>query len=384
MTRQRWSTRWRAVAVGGLAVGLVALSPGVAGAAGATFFGAHHTVTTLSTTVPANEDQNPYGVAVVPASVGRLHQGDILVSNFNNKGNPPNGNLQGTGTTIVQIPPGGIPAHAAAPVFATVTLPAGQQCPGGVGLTTALAVFPSGWVIVGSVPTTDGMSDTINRGCLIILNAFGQVVRTIHGGLINGPWDMVTAQVGGDAVLFVSNVLNGITQTTPEDSPVNEGTVVRVVLDLSGPVPQVDSETVVASGFAEETDPSALVIGPTGLGLSQGDGLLYVADTLGNQVTAVPAPLLLNAPVLGKGLTVSAGGHLMEPLGLTVAPNGDILTVNSGDGNAVEISAGGAQTTLGVDTSGQGAGTLFGLALSLDGSRLYLVDDGNNTLTLVK
>jgi hypothetical protein len=34
---------------------------------------------------------NPYGVAVVPASTGRLVAGDVLVSNFNN-----HRNLQGT------------------------------------------------------------------------------------------------------------------------------------------------------------------------------------------------------------------------------------------------------------------------------------------------
>src|SRR6185437_8026375 len=51
-------------------------------------------------TVPANGDVNPYGVAFVPAdvNVGLLHAGDILVSNFNNEQN-----LQGTGTTIVRV-----------------------------------------------------------------------------------------------------------------------------------------------------------------------------------------------------------------------------------------------------------------------------------------
>ena len=39
-------------------------------------------------TVPANGDLNPYGVAFVPTGVapgGKLHAGEILVSNFNNK-----------------------------------------------------------------------------------------------------------------------------------------------------------------------------------------------------------------------------------------------------------------------------------------------------------
>ncbi|HEY2646056.1 MAG TPA: hypothetical protein VGI34_03755, partial [Candidatus Acidoferrales bacterium] len=59
-------------------------------------------------TVPGNGDVNPYGVAFVPPGFpagGTLNPGDILVSNFNNSMN-----LQGTGTTIVDVPP-------AAPVF---------------------------------------------------------------------------------------------------------------------------------------------------------------------------------------------------------------------------------------------------------------------------
>ncbi|MES2222037.1 MAG: hypothetical protein V4587_13855, partial [Acidobacteriota bacterium] len=57
-------------------------------------------VRTVST-IPANGDLNPYGVAFVPngLNIGMLHSGDILVSNFNNSKN-----LQGTGTTIVRIP----------------------------------------------------------------------------------------------------------------------------------------------------------------------------------------------------------------------------------------------------------------------------------------
>ena len=84
----------------------------------------------VASTVPANGDLNPYGVAVVPASAGQLVAGDTLVSNFNSKSN-----VQGTGTTLVQVSPAGSP-H----LFASLAkLPAGMSCPGGVGLTTARA-----------------------------------------------------------------------------------------------------------------------------------------------------------------------------------------------------------------------------------------------------
>jgi hypothetical protein len=68
------------------------------------FIGGFTTQTRLASTVPAvNGDLNPYGIVTVPRSVGSLQQGDLLVSNFNNSV-PPAGQ-QGTGTTIVQIPP---------------------------------------------------------------------------------------------------------------------------------------------------------------------------------------------------------------------------------------------------------------------------------------
>ena len=68
------------------------------GAAGASFIGPMHVIKAHASTVPQNGDVNPYGVAVVPRSMGLLRQDHILVSNFNNAGN-----LQGTGTTIVQV-----------------------------------------------------------------------------------------------------------------------------------------------------------------------------------------------------------------------------------------------------------------------------------------
>jgi len=51
------------------------------------FIGRFHTITTVASTVPANGDLNPYGVAVVGRSQGKLVKGNILVSNFNNSHN---------------------------------------------------------------------------------------------------------------------------------------------------------------------------------------------------------------------------------------------------------------------------------------------------------
>jgi hypothetical protein len=98
-------------------------------AANPSFIGPLHTITPIAFTVPSNGDVNPYGVAVVPTTVGALVAGNVLVSNFNNLNNS-----QGTGTTIVQITPSG-----KLTVFAQITPASVPACVGGVGLTTALA-----------------------------------------------------------------------------------------------------------------------------------------------------------------------------------------------------------------------------------------------------
>ena len=208
-------------------------------------------ISVVGSTIPTNGDVNPYGIVRVLQSQGSLVEGNILVSNFNNSMN-----LQGTGTTIVQITPDGTLT-----VFAQIdpsTLPG--PCPGGVGLTTALSVLRSGWVIVGSLPTTDGTFKTVEAGCLIVLNSSGRVVETFYGSLINGPWDMTWLDEGGTANLFVSNVLNGT--KAGGGKVVHGGTVVRLTINnLFGKIPSLQSMTVIGSNFPERTDPNAVVIG---------------------------------------------------------------------------------------------------------------------------
>jgi hypothetical protein len=364
-----------AVALTCFAAALVLLSPARARAA-ATFIGPFNNVQTIASTVPKNGDVNPYGVAVVPASNGRLTAGDVLVSNFNG-----HRNLQGTGTTIVDVSPTG-----GMTLFASLDpnkLPG--ACPGGLGLTTALVALRSGWVIVGSLPTKNGSSASMQAGCLIVLDSSGKPVKTISGPPINGPWDMTALDEGSTAELFVSNVLNGTVAGSP--NVVDGGTIVRIDLSTSaGAAPSITSETTVGTGFAERTDPAALVVGPTGLGLGS-DGTLFVADSASNRIASIGGALTRTTPV--GGTTVSSGGALNDPLGLAMAPNGDILTANGGDGNVVETTQAGNQVAikmldnLPAPPGPNGNGTLFGLAVVPGGSGVYFVDDGTNTLNLL-
>ncbi len=164
-------------------------------------------------------------------------------------------------------------------------------------------------------------------------------------------------------------------------NPVTNGTVLRIALSIpgGGGIPTEMSSTIIGSGFSQRTDPAALVIGPTGVGLGS-DGTLYVADTLNSRIDAIPDAITRTTNA-GTGTTIAGGGAINGPLGLTIAPNGDILTVNANDGNMVETTRGGTQVAVkAVDITGTGGGTLFGLAIRSNDQGVYFVNDGNNTL----
>jgi DNA-binding beta-propeller fold protein YncE len=125
------------------------------------------------------------------------------------------------------------------------------------------------------------------------------------------------------------------------------------------------------------------VIGPTGVGLSGSS--LYVADSLNNRIAAIPNALTRNSTAFA-GKDVTSNGTLNDPLGLTIAPNGHILTANGNDGFLVETTPSGSQIDVQLlDHTGTppGGGCLFGLAVVPGGAGVYFVDDCTNTLNLL-
>jgi hypothetical protein len=338
-------------------------------------------VSELASTTPANGDVNPYAIWVVKRTVGAVSAGDVLVDNFNNKSND-----QGTGTTIVDVHPSGTVS-----VFAQLPQTV-AGCPGGVGLDTAMVQLDTGWVIVGSTPSTNGKIATAGQGCLLMLSPQGKLAGTITGPYLNGPWDATLDDHGTSATLFVSNTLPGVVAAGTKQ--VDQGDVVR--LTLSEPVsapsepvsapPAVLAETEVASGLPERGDAAAFVKGPTGLALSP-SGTLYVADNVGNRIAAIPDAETRSSSD-GAGTTLSTGGQLANPLGLALAPNGDLLAANATNGKIVEITPGGKQVGeyFAIQDVGQdppGNGDLFDLAISADGKGVLLVKDDLNTLALL-
>ena len=195
--------------------------------------------TIVTSTVPENGDVNPYGVAIVPVgfpSGGTIAPGDVLVSNFNNSDN-----LQGTGTTIIKFTPNGgavSPAGQASEFFKG-SFP---------GLTTALGVLKRGFVLVGSVSTTDGKFATIKAGPLLFLDRNGNVISpSPFTTKLDGPWDLTIDDQFDHARVFVSNVLNG--------------TVTRLDLAITASTMTVNAETVIASGYTFQENDAALILG---------------------------------------------------------------------------------------------------------------------------
>ena len=349
-----------------------AAKPASAPSAASLFLNQLHTVSQVASTVPGNGDVNPYGVAVVPASAGRLTAGDTLVSNFNDKAN-----VQGTGTTIAEISPAG-----SARTFAQLSAPpAGQACPGGIGLTTALGILPGGWVVVGSLPTTTGgaLPGLDPAGCLIVLNDQGTPVKTISNKDIAGPWDLTVSSSATSAELFVSNALGGNTSTDHGVPVAGNCTIVRLDLALSATAPPVlTSSTVIGTHFPWRANKAALVLAPTGLALGH-NGSLYVDDTQTSFISAIPQARTRTSAVTASAGIISSGGALNAPLGMTLAPNGDLIVVNGNNGNAVEIGTAGQQLATKTLVK-NGAGDLFGLTTTKAGNEILFVNDGTNAL----
>jgi hypothetical protein len=320
-----------------------------------------------SSTIPQNGDVNPYGVSFVPEgfpSGGAISAGDVLVSNFNDSSN-----IQGTGTTIVrQSPAGPIAPPGTAATFFSSPLP---------GLSTALGVLRGGYVVVGNVATPNGSFSTIvPKACALqVIDRFGHVRATWADP--DGPWDLTIDDHGSWAHIFVSNVLSG--------------KVVRLDVIVSATGVVVERTATVAIGYTVQPSAAAVVLGPTGVAFDEATDTLYVASTADNAIYSVSRASQRTLPVT-RGDIVFSNSHLIGPLALRFAPNGDLLTAN-GDATSnadllhpseiVEFSRSGEFVReYNVDASQGGA---FGLDTRLGvfgGANFAVIDDVTNNLLI--
>jgi len=326
----------------------------------------------VSSTVPANGDLNPYGIAFVPKDFlpgGTIAPDDVLVANFNGSTN-----LQGTGVTIIKLTPtGGVAPSVTAGQSgnATTFFTSSRQ-----GLTTALGVLRLGFVIVGNLPSTDGTFNTVGQGSLQVVDRNGTLVKTlIDATYLGSPWDLTINDGGAYAQVFVSNVVSG--------------TVARINLTVSAAGVAVQTQNVIAEHYGHRGDPAAFALGPTGLAYDKNADVLYVASTLDNAIYAVPAAGKRTSPA-DKGNLVFSDPHLRGPLALVLAPNGDLITANGDAVNSdpthpseiIEFTKGGKfvqQSNIDASTGGA-----FGIAVRPSSRRFNFaaVDDVPNTVTV--
>ena len=362
------------IAAASLLVATVALVPMAASAEAQRFI----PDITISSTISASGDLNPYGVAIVPDDFpagGAIAPGDILVSNFNNSNN-----VQGTGTTIIKFTPDDVvaPGVPVGQAGNATTFFQGSAFPGlpGLGLTLALGVLQRGFVLVGAVPTTDG-THVQAPGALFFIDRDGnQILPSPYTNQLDGPWGLTIDDEFDHARVFVSNVLNG--------------TVTRLDLAITSTTVTVNRATVIASGYGFRTDPAAVVLGPTGLAFDPTSDTLYVASTADNEIFAV-SHAGSRTMSSGTGKIIFNDNHLRGPLALVFAPNGDLITSNGDAVNPdptqpseiVEFTKARkfiAQFNL--DAAPDGA---FGVGIASAGHgvvRLVVVDDNANDLTV--
>jgi len=339
---------------------------------------------TVPVTGTGKGDVNPYGVAFVPPgfpSGGLLRAGDVIVANFNDVTN-----AQGTGTTIVRVN-AGADAGTDPSIFFTSALP---------GLSTALGVLERGYVLVGNLPSTgtgdqrgvctpgpNGEEQGVGAGALQIIDPNGKLVTTLTSTrFLDGPWDLTVKDEGRRALVFVSNALSG--------------TVTRLELRVGGDGDgdgddrvAVTGATQIASGYAHRCDPAAFVVGPTGVALDAKRDTLFVASAGDNAIFAIDNASDTRRDA-GRGrLVVNDAAHLHGPLGLALAPNGDLV---SAQGDAVNPSTDPNGQSAIVEFTRRGAfvaqfsvepstaGAAFGVAVDPLGSQFAIVDDALNTL----
>jgi hypothetical protein len=85
---------------------------------------------------------------------------------------------------------------------------------------------------------------------------------------------------------------------------------------------------------------------------------------------------------------LTEGGQLANPLGLALAPGGDLLAANATNGKIVEVTQGGKQVGEyyaddGIGQEPPGNGDLFDVAVNQAGTGVLFVNDGTNVLDLL-
>lgn len=311
-------------------------------------------LTTIGSTVdpgpgPGTGDQNPYGLTIATATAGLEVKGNLIVCNFNDAAN-----VQGNGTTIVQLnpTPGSTPTR-----FSQSS--SFQGC-------NALAMAPNGNVWA---------ADYIANNNPIVAPT-GTINTTLSQNTWYGPWGQAfNAGTASMPTFFETNAKNG--------------TVTRIHI-LAGPSFTFDT---ILTGLSYNNGVPGNILAPAGLTYDKTTDTLYVVDSNANRVLkisqATSAPASTYAAV-GMGFNspnvsvVYSGSPLNAPISSALLGNGDLIVGNTGDNKLVEInpSLGTMVGTKVVDTGA--AGAIFGIATTVVNGSQYVYFNDDNTNTVVR
>lgn len=323
-------------------------------------------IAVLASTVDAlNGDENPYGLALVPQTPAIAKSsfverpGDLLVTNFSNaKG------VNGAGTTVERLHPSATGKWTASRFF------------GGAAGPAAIAVSPLGPPWIANFTTNTVQVVTPNGTAFP--GGHGNIVRS---ATFAGPWGQAFGKsTAGVAMFFSTNVLTG--------------TVDRITGFKPGQFDTTSVATQVGSKLAHTGKTAADAVGPQGIAYAAATDTLYVTDGADNSVHAYPH--VSTSGDQGPGIVVYRGAPLRRPAGVAINPlNGDLLIVNQGNNNLVELSLASHhahpvavrrldRTPVNPRT---GAGSaLFGLVATTSASAglvVYFTDDNTHTVDML-
>ncbi len=322
----------------------------------------------VASTNATNGDTNPYGIAVIPKTLGNLTAGDVLVTDFNSA------SAMGGGTSLVEVNP----TTGASKVFyqnAAITGPVG------------IAINPSAdivWVTYyGTAANGSGSGYAVisNTGTLLFNYTNSSSSYEGNHNLFEGAWGAAFAQ----GAFFWTNAgaatpnaqgttgqvwrLNPHPGATPNGQPIS-ATYAPLATNLP------------TSDMAGTSLSPSTVAGPQGMVYDATNGTLYVTDDYNNAIYALPNALTATGPV--TPVMIAQGGALNAPQGIAIDPmNQNLLVVNgAGNNNLVEVTPMGQQIATRSLDAGSG-GALFGIATySQPMHHLGLYFDDSNTSTL--
>lgn len=333
------------------------------------------TRTTIGSTVdPTNGDNNPYGLAIAPATSGLINNGDLIVCNFNNSAG-----VSGAGTTIEDLPP---VANSKPTRIAQDSSLAGCD---------ALALGSTDSIWLAAYTSNDNP----------IVKPTGTVATTLATSFNwQQPWGQVFA---------VPSMTSGITaDPTFYVSQAGNGSIVAVEITSTGFVYKT-----IATGFPSTVSAQYGILAPAGLTYDPNTDTLYIVSSDTNSVVAISkvstvptngitvssssgsggsygsgstsgsSTLTFSGPAAMQAKVIFSGSPLNYPVSSALLYNGDLIVGNTGDNNMVEINpvTDAVIGTTSVDTGK--AGAIFGIATegtTLATQKVFFNDDNTNTV----